>query len=196
MQIDYDNIKNIRRVENSVFFIQNDGTGFEIGKDMNNFFGQSDTVNKAYCKLFNSKEEQNEVREIKAVHNMTLIVKEDNTLWACGNNSYQSMGLGEEHDGTLWIAGHDETQYVPGMESEYPIYPSFVQVASNVKKVYGNQEYCSFIIKNDNTVWFRGVNMYGNSGIGDIGMDTGNHVIYEYTQIPNLSGADIKDIIV
>jgi hypothetical protein len=57
MLIDYDNIKKIRSVENSVFFIQNDGTGFEFGKDINNLLGQPDTVNKSYCKLFNSKEE-------------------------------------------------------------------------------------------------------------------------------------------
>lgn len=227
MQIDYDNIKKIRSIENYVFFIQNDGTGFEFGEDNNNLLGQPDTVNKTYCKLFNSKEEQAEVREIKAVHNMILIIKNDNTLWACGNNTYQSMGLGEEHytleplfiklpiddvkticmdyfypsllyvlknDGTLWIAGEDETQYMPEMSDDYPIYPSFVQIASDVKQVYANQPYCSIIIKNDNTVWFRGLEIYGNSGIR-IGIMSENYLIPEYTQIPNLSGADIKDII-
>ena len=77
-------------------------------------------------------------------YSRTYILKNDNTLWACGKNDDGQLGLGH-------------TNNVVG----------FKKTLDNVKcisyKYFTNN--ASFVIKNDNTLWVCGDNYYGQLGI-------------------------------
>ena len=78
--------------------------------------------------------------------NHSLILKNDGTLWSCGNNQYGELGLGDTTNRT-----------------------TFTQVTTNgddVKSIYcgGNH---TLILKNDGTLWGCGYNGYGQLGLGD-----------------------------
>ncbi|HBG4220798.1 TPA: hypothetical protein KQD30_003996, partial [Clostridioides difficile] len=71
----------------------------------------------------------------------TFIIKNDNTIWSCGSNTYGHLGLGDTTDRNV-----------------------FTKVAvDNVKNIVcgGNR---TFIIKNDNTILFAGSNLNGQIG--------------------------------
>ncbi|HAT6235465.1 TPA: hypothetical protein OE941_001067, partial [Clostridioides difficile] len=75
----------------------------------------------------------------------TFIIKNDNTIWACGLNSSGQLGLGDT-DSRI----------------------TFTRVnIDNVKDVICKSNR-TFIIKNDNTIWSCGSNSYGQLGLGDI----------------------------
>ena len=80
------------------------------------------------------------------ISNHSLILKNDNTLWGCGDNYYGELGLGD---------GTNRT--------------TFTQITTNtndIKKIS-----CGFdhivILKNDDTLWGCGRNDYGQLGLGD-----------------------------
>ncbi|MFL8619916.1 hypothetical protein Q3390_20375, partial [Clostridioides difficile] len=74
----------------------------------------------------------------------TFIIKNDNTVWSCGSNSYGQLGLG------------DNTQR--NILTKVDI--------DNVKKIACGS-YHTFIIENDNTIWSCGRNNNGELGLGD-----------------------------
>ena len=76
----------------------------------------------------------------------SLILKNDGTLWGCGNNYYGNLGLGDNTNRT-----------------------TFTQVTTNtdnIKSVYCGCNH-TFILKNDGTLWGCGHNEYGQLGLGD-----------------------------
>lgn len=64
--------------------------------------------------------------------NHTLIIKNDNTLWGCGLNSYGQLGLGDTTNRTTFT--------------------EIIENADNIKSVYCGYMY-TLILKNDDTLW-------------------------------------------
>ena len=129
-----------------------------------------------------------------SLSNNSFILKNDSTLWGCGDNNYGQLGLGNtnskyiftqittntdniksvycgnshtfilKNDGTLWGSGENNNYQLDSGNVTYRT--TFVQSTDNVKSVY-----CGFhstiILKNDGTLWGRGQNNYGQLGLGD-----------------------------
>ena len=96
----------------------------------------------------------------------SLILKNDGTLWSCGQNTYGQLGLGDV-GGTA----------------------TFTQVTTNandVKLIYCG-DYHSFILKNDGALWGTGYNKYGQLGLGDTASK------YTFTQVTT-NANDIKSV--
>lgn len=87
------------------------------------------------------------VRSAGAGTYFTILVKNDNTAWASGNNGSGQFG-----------------------KSNTTSYSSFTQIHSNIKSVQCTEE-SSFFIKTDNTLWVCGENNYRQLGLGYV---TGN----------------------
>ena len=88
--------------------------------------------------------------------NNSLILKNDGTLWGCGHNLEDQLGLGDSSNRT-----------------------TFTQITTNtsdIKEIYCGA-YHTFILKNDGTLWGCGANDYGQLGLGDTARR------YTFTQI-------------
>ena len=96
----------------------------------------------------------------------TIFVKTDGTVWACGNNSYGKLGLGDT-------------------SQRYE--PTQLQNISDVTKIACGGDFTLFL-KSDGTVWSCGYNNYGNLGLGT--NDTSTH--HTPTQVTAIS--DVVDI--
>ena len=78
--------------------------------------------------------------------NHSLILKNDDTLWGCGDNQYSQLGLGDTTNRT-----------------------TFTQITTNtnnIKSIYCGYYY-TFILENDGTLWGCGANGGGQLGLGD-----------------------------
>ena len=127
----------------------------------------------------------------------SLILKNDGTLWGCGDNSYGQLGLGDgsnrytftqvatntddiksvycgtshtlilKNNGTLWDVGHNGYGQL-GLGDTTNRY-TFTQVTTNADdiKLVCHGENHTIILKNDGTLWGCGDNSYGQLGLGD-----------------------------
>ena len=129
---------------NHTFILKNDGTLWGCGNNGNGQLGLGDTNYR-----YTFTQVTTNINDIKSVYcgkNHTFILKNDGTLWGCGNNKYGQLGLGDTSSRT-----------------------TFTQVttnADNVKSVYCGYNH-TIILKNDGTLWGCGYNGYGNLGLGD-----------------------------
>merc|ERR1712050_520802 len=74
----------------------------------------------------------------------TLLVKQDDTLWAAGRNGYGQLGTG--------VTSSDFQK-------------SFVKVMADVKAVSAGYE-DTMVVKKDGTLWAAGRNVFGQHGDG------------------------------
>ena len=73
----------------------------------------------------------------------TIILKNDGTLWGCGNNNYGQLGLGDKNNRNI-----------------------FTKITNDIELIYCGNNY-TLILKNDGTLWGCGQNNYGQLGLGD-----------------------------
>ena len=133
------------------------------------------------------------VKAVYAGDGYTMALKDDNTLWAFGNNLYGRLGdgstmarrhpveimadvkevsLGSYHslilktDGTLWSCGNNGHGRLGNRESGTQVL-SPVQVMDNVKSVSAGYDH-SLVVKNDSSLWVFGNNEYGQLGDGSV----------------------------
>ena len=136
----------------------------------------------------------------------SFIIKNDGTLWGCGDNSYNQLGLGDstnrktftqittntndiksiycgdyhtvilKKDGTLWGCGANGNYQLGLGDTTYRTI--FTKITNDVKMAYCGYEH-TIILKNDNTLWGVGHNQYGQLGLGNA-----SH-IYAFTKITN-----------
>jgi alpha-tubulin suppressor-like RCC1 family protein len=106
----------------------------------------------------------NDVKQVNFYSSSTFILKNDGTVWVCGQNYSGFFGFGNRLD----------------------IRNKFVQIpgATNIKKICVNSA-CLFLLKNDGTVWVCGQNGYGQLGLGH------TNIIDVITQVPNIVAKDI-----
>ena len=127
----------------------------------------------------------------------TLILKNDGTLWGCGDNSNGQLGLGDtnrrvtltqittntddiksiycggfhtlilKNDGTLWGCGRNDAGQL-GLE-DTNIKTKFTIINTNPGNIKSIccGYYHTLILQNDGTLWGCGDNQYGQLGLGD-----------------------------
>ena len=125
------------------FILKNDGTVWACGINNKGQLGLGDTTNRNTFTQVNI----DNVKKIITGHGnlFTFILKNDGTLWACGENVSGQLGLGDTTNRS-----------------------TFTQVnIDNVKEIEVIIADHTVILKNDGTVWVCGENMMGHLGLGD-----------------------------
>lgn len=173
------------------FAIKNNGTLWAWGQ---NNVGQTGLgFSSAYQSLPAQVGTDNNWKEIIAGYNHTLAIKNDNTLWAWGNNVHGQMGngvflgnvlvptqvgtesnwktasLGHEQslaiklDGTLWAWGGNSYGELGDGSTTKKNIPVQIGNETNWKSVSADY-FNSYAIKNNNTLWGWGDNSYYQFG--------------------------------
>ena len=195
--------------------LKNDKTVWSCGRNNFSQLGLGDTAHR-----YTFTQVTTNADDIKSVYcggYHTLILKNDGTLWGCGDNSYGQLGLGDtanrntftqittntdniksvccgyyhtfilENDGTLWSCGRNNYGQL-GL-GDTTDRNTFIQATTNADDI--KQIYCSWyytiILKNDGTLWECGRNNVGQLGLGDSNNRT------TFTQITTNTN-DIKSI--
>ena len=160
----------------------------------------------------NNEVKQNDagIKDIFSGSSNTFILKNDNTLLACGNNQSGELGLNDKisrnmlteitddvkyvdstssstfilkNDGTLWVTGSNTYgQFGLGNTTSLTI---LAQSNTNVKKVSAGTNHAA-VLKDDGTLWVAGFNNNGQLGLGD------NDNRNTWTQITSLT--NVKNV--
>ena len=139
-----DNIKEIYCGFNHTIILKKDGTLWSTGYNGDSKLGLGDTTNRTTFTQVTTNADN-----IKSVYyggDHTFILKNDDTLWGCGNNGDGQLGLGDTTNRT-----------------------TFTQITTNtdnIKDVYCGGSY-TIILKNDGTLWDCGLNSDGRLGLGN-----------------------------
>jgi alpha-tubulin suppressor-like RCC1 family protein len=134
------------------------------------------------------------VRSVSSGMDFTTFVKNDNTLWGMGNNSWGQLGDGTftdprspiqidtnvsqsfvgaggyynvlyvKTDGTLWGLGSNNNNQLSSSANSY--FTQSIQIDTDVVKAAVGYSYVLYL-KTDGTLWGRGYNYYGQLGTGD-----------------------------
>ena len=139
------------------FILKNDGSVWSCGYNSYGQLGLGDKTDKTTFTQVTTNI-NNDVKQVVCGYYHTFILKNDGTLWSCGDNGNGQLGLGDKTDKT-----------------------TFTQVTTNinndVKEVVCGYDH-TFILKNDGSVWGCGYNNHGELGLGD------NTDKTTFTQIP------------
>ena len=195
--------------------LKNDGTLWGCGYNGYGQLGLGDITNKTtFTQIITNADD---IKSVYCGGYHTFILKNDNTLWGCGNNDYGQLGLGDtnyritftqittntgdikeiycgssytlilKNDGTLWGCGYNANGEL-GLGDTTNRY-TFTEVTTNADDV--KEIYCganhAFILENNGTLWCTGNNEYGQLGLGDT-----NHR-YTFTQVTT-NANDIKQV--
>ena len=128
------------------FILKNDDTLWACGDNQYGQLGLGDTSRRyTFTQVITNV---NDVKTIYCGYNYTFILKNDGTLWGCGQNSKGQLGLGDAGAG-------DKSTFTKITTNAY-----------NVKLVHCGSQY-AIILKNDGTLWGCGYNNDGELGLGD-----------------------------
>ena len=189
-----DGIKSVYCGYDHTLMLKNDGTLWSCGYNGEGELGLGDTTNRyVFTQIITNTDN---IKSVYCGESHTIILKNDGTLWGCGNNNCGQLGLGNtsnrktftkitdnvksvdcgyEHtvifknDGTLWGCGNNSSSQL-GLEKDTSNKTTFTKITinvDNIKSVYCGS-YHSFILKNDGTLWGCGKNDSGQLGLGDI----------------------------
>ena len=140
-----DNIKEVICGDTYTYILKIDGSVWSCGKNTDGGLGLGDTTDRTTFTEVTIN--TNDIKQIACGGGQTMIVKNDGSLWACGDNAYGYLGLGNSDTIT-----------------------TFTQVTKNinndVKQVACGNMY-TIILKTDGTVWSTGYNNNGQLGIGN-----------------------------
>ena len=134
--------------------LKNDGTLWGCGANGYGQLGLGDTNRRNTFTQITTNVDN--IKKIYCGGDSTFILKNDGTLWGCGNNQYGHLGLG---DGT-----------------NRNTFTQITTNANNIKEIYCGT-YHTLILENDGTLWGCGRNDYGQLGLGD------NADRYTFTEI-------------
>ena len=153
------------------------------------------------------------------------MIKNDDSLWCCGSNSYGQLGLNGydsnahstfeqrttdakqvscgvnnvmivKNDGTLWAAGHGDDGQLGLPVANY--YSGLVQVTTNINNDVEHvqcRDRHSYIIKKDGSLWATGRYEYGQLGLALLSSTEASNYINNYQQATVNMNNDIKQII-
>jgi hypothetical protein len=129
--------------------IKTDGSVWACGRNNTGHLGLGDTNQKnVFTKITTNI--NNDVKYIACGYGHVAVLKNDGSVWTCGQNDYGQLGIG-----TTGSSAYKTT---------------LTQVTTNINndvKYIACGSYNTFVIKNDGNVLGCGINTYGQLGIGD-----------------------------
>ena len=147
------------------FILKNDCSIWSCG-DNNGQLGLGTTGGKTtFTKVTTNI--NNDVKQIDCGWYHTIILKNDGSVWCCGNNEYGQLGLGTT-------------------TSQY----TFTQINNDTKQIACGM-YHTFILKNNGSVWSCGLNYNGGLGLGSSGSSANKNT---FTQVTTNINNDVKQI--
>ena len=187
-----DNVKSAYCGYEHTIILKNDNTLWGCGWNSCGQLGLGDTSNRStFTKIATNT---NDIKSVCCGDEHTIILKNDGTLWGCGDNTHGELGLedihsinrfkmintnpgniksihcGDSHtlilqnDGMLWGCGKNSSGEL-GLGDTNDRH-IFTKITNNVKSACcGNNH--TFIIKNDGTLWACGLNNHNQLGLGD-----------------------------
>ena len=177
-QVEIDNVKQIACGSTHTFILKNDGTVFACGGNSKGQLGLNNTDSRdSFVQV-----EIDNVKQIACGYYYTFILKNDGTVWSCGDNTSGVLGLGTN-------------------TSNFKV---FTQVTTNinndVKEIIGNigcvmnsssnNASCTFILKNDGSIWACGWNT-PKSRLGGLTTSTAYRT---FTQLTTNVNNDVKQL--
>ena len=140
-----DDIKSVYCGGDHVFILKKDGTLWGCGF---NGYGQLGLENGTSTTTFTQITiNTDNIKSVYCGREHTIMLKNDGTLWGCGNNSNGQLGLGEN-------------------TSNQATFTQIIANTDDIKSVYCGS-FHTFILKNDGTLWGCGRNDHGQLGLGD-----------------------------
>ena len=138
-------VKQISCGNTYTFILKNDGSVWSCGRNSSGQLGLNNTTDQStFTKVTTNI--NNDVKQISCGGAFTFIIKNDGSVWSCGQNNYYQLGLSDT-------------------SNRY----TFTQVTTNINNV--KRIVCgirhTFTLKNDGSVWSCGNNEYGQLGLGD-----------------------------
>ena len=157
-----DNIESVYCGRGNTFILKNNGTLWGCGRNDYGQLGLEDTNNRKTFTIISAN--TNNIKSVYCGCDHTIILKNDGTLWGCGDNQYGQLGLRNIPNRTTFT--------IIGINT------------NDIKSVYCGYFY-TLILKNDGTLWGCGLNNSSQLGLGDESNRT------EFTQI-TANAEDIK----
>ena len=159
------NVKQVACGQEYTMIVKNDGSLWGCGTS-GRYIGLGDDKERImFTKVTTNI--NNDVERVICGAYHTFILKNDGSIWACGNNSNGELGLG------------DTTAR-----------KTFTQVTTNVsdvKEIVCGYK-CTFMLKNDGSLWACGYNNLGQLGLND---ETDRNV---FTQVTTNINNDVKQV--
>ena len=149
------NINNIKQIScgsGFTFILTNDGKLYSCGGNNNGQLGLGDTTQRTTFTQVTTNI-NNDVKYVTCGSNHTFIIKNDGSVWACGNNGYGELGLGDK------TARNTFTKVTTNINND-------------VKQIACGRNCQTLMLKNDGSIWGTGYNFQGMFGLGDATNET------------------------
>ncbi|GHV69990.1 chromosome condensation protein RCC1 [Spirochaetia bacterium] len=175
-------IKEVYAGTGHVFLLLNDGTLWAAGYNLygqlglGNYTGKDGGINsRAFVQVMEGGTDGaalKGIRGIAAGESHTLLLKDDGSLWAAGDNSFGALGLGQTDNPHVRVFTAVKTQAG--------------EAVNGVTAIAAGAD-ASFFIKNDGSLWAAGYNHYGNLGL------QGDEIIPAFTRVTS-AGNGVKAV--
>ena len=119
-------IKSVYCGEYHTFILKNDGTLWSCG--YNNFGGLGLGNNITRTTFTQVTANADDVKSVYCGCHYTFMLKNDGTLWSCGNNSYGQLGLGDTSYRTTFTEVTTGTDNIKSFPNQYEDTPSIIKV--------------------------------------------------------------------
>ena len=149
------------------FILKNDGTVYSCGYNTYGGLGLGNTT--TYNTFTKVTTNISNVKQIACGYHHTVMLKNDGTVWSCGQNTYGQLGLGNS-----------------------TTYNTFTKMTTNISNDVAQiacGECCTFVLKNNGSIWSCGQNTYGQLGLGNT---TNKNT---FTQVTTNISNDVKQVI-
>jgi alpha-tubulin suppressor-like RCC1 family protein len=144
------------------------------GQNSNGQLGLGDTTSrKVFTQVTKPSTMTSNVKDIICGGYFSILLLDNNELWACGYNGFGELGLGDNTDRKAFTKVTKPST-----------------MTSNVKDINCGVYY-NIILCEDNSLWAAGDNNYGQLGLGD----TTNRSVFTKVTKPSGMTSNIKDII-
>jgi alpha-tubulin suppressor-like RCC1 family protein/chitodextrinase len=168
-----DDVKSVAVGNNHVIILKNDGSVYTAGVNESGQLGHNANTNMMLTRN-ELQQVATGVKAVFAVGNISYIIKQDNSLWGCGNGTLGQLGPSNKN----------------------VINPSFVKIMDDVKAVAGGRDHV-LVLKNDNSVWAAGSNEFGQLGHNtNVGRYTANDYVKIADNVASIGAGFAHSIIV
>ena len=159
-------VKEIACGKNFVFVTKNDNTIWACGSSWYGELG----LNMSSMSFTSFNQVTTNISDVKKIYctheGGTFMLKNDGTLWACGINSYGQLGNNADIG-----------------NSNYWLIFKQITTSSKIKDIICGRHHV-FVIKEDNSIWMTGYNIYGQLG----NSSTSNIATFSPANMPSSSG--------